>query len=59
MHWFEEEYLLSAAGFQYYSDVLGQLVNFDKYKLFTSVITATRRNMRAKLLGFTVGTIPF
>jgi len=45
--------------FKNYSDTSGQLVNFDKSKLFAGAMTATRRNMLAQLSGFSVGTIPF
>ena len=42
-----------------YSDTSGQLVNFDKSKLFTGAMTVTRRNMLSQLSGFTLGCIPF
>jgi len=45
--------------FQEYTEVSGQVVNFDKSKLFTGAMTIARRNMLAHLSGFTVGTIPF
>ena len=45
--------------FKDYSDTSGQLVNFDKSKLFTGAMTPTRRNMLAQLSGFTLGSIPF
>jgi len=45
--------------FKDYSDTSGQLVNFDKNKLFAGAMTGTRRNMLAQLSGFSVGTIPF
>ena len=43
--------------FQTYSDISGQLVNFEKSKLFTGAMTVTRRNMLSHLSGFAVGTI--
>ncbi|XP_024632876.1 uncharacterized protein [Medicago truncatula] len=45
--------------FQTYSDTSGQLVNFDKSKMFTGAMTVTRRNMLSHLSGFAVGSIPF
>jgi len=45
--------------FTAYSEISGQLVNFDKSKIFTGAMTVTRRNMLAQLSGFTVGNIPF
>jgi len=45
--------------FKNYSDTSGQLVNFDKSKLFTGAMTVTRKNMLSQLSGFTLGIIPF
>jgi hypothetical protein len=45
--------------FKEYSDTFGQLVNFDKSKLYTGAMTTTRQNMLAQLSGFAVGTLPF
>jgi len=44
---------------QTYSDISGQLVNFEKSKLFTGAMIVTRMNMLSHLSGFAVGTIPF
>ena len=45
--------------FAAYAEVSGQLVNFDKSKLFTGAMTIARKNMLAQLSGFTLGTTPF
>jgi hypothetical protein len=41
------------------SEVSGQMVNFDKSKLFTGAMMVVRKNMHAQLSGFTLGTILF
>jgi hypothetical protein len=45
--------------FHDYSEVYGQVINFDKSKLYTGAMTIARRNMIAHLSGFTFGSIPF
>jgi len=42
-----------------YSEVSGQIINNAKSRLYTGAMTATRTQMIAALLGFTVGTVPF
>lgn len=45
--------------FNSYSEVSGQLVNFEKRKLFTGAMTSTRSRNLARLSGLSLGVIPF
>jgi len=45
--------------FHRYSGVSGQIMNNAKSRFFTGVMSGTRINMLATMLGFSMGTIPF
>jgi hypothetical protein len=45
--------------FNSYSEVSGQLVSFEKSKLFTGAMTPNRSRNLARLSGFSLGAIPF